>query len=130
MGIFHYIGGMKITFYPVFIPLIVIIIIQCIKLMIEWVRNKHFDWGNLFSTGGFPSVHSGMTSSLVTLVYFYQGLDSILFAVVFVFMFLISYDAMNLRYETGKHASYINALRLQLESVLQKQSKSTLKERI
>ncbi|MBU1757739.1 hypothetical protein KKG31_00900 [Patescibacteria group bacterium] len=33
------------------------------------------------------------------MVYMDQGIDSVLFTVAFVFMFLISYDAMNLRYE-------------------------------
>jgi hypothetical protein len=121
---------MHLQFYPVFIPLLVIIIIQFTKLMIERVQRKHFDWNNLFTTGGFPSVHSGMTSSLLTLVYLDQGLNSVMFAMAFVFMFLISYDAMNLRFETGKHAHYINNLRNQLDSVLQKQVKSKLKERI
>jgi uncharacterized protein len=122
---------MHIPFYPVFIPLLVIIIIQFVKLMIDRWQHKHFDRKNLFTTGGFPSVHSGMTSSLVTLVYLDQGLDSVLFALAFVFMFLISYDAMNLRYEAGKHAHYINTLRHDVEGVLQRQeSKMRLKERM
>lgn len=90
---------MHIPFYPVFIPIFVIVVIQFTKLMIDRVKNKRFDWKDLFTTGGFPSVHSGMTSSLVTLVYLDQGLNSVMFAMAFVFMFLISYDAMNLRYE-------------------------------
>lgn len=121
---------MELHFYPVFVPILVILIIQFLKLMIDWVKNKTFDWYNITTTWGFPSVHSGMTSSLVTLVYLNQGLASVSFAMAFVFMFLISYDAMNLRYETGKHAHYINSLRHQLEGVLQKQNKSFLKERI
>ena len=127
---FCYKGVMKIHFYPVFVPLVVIIVIQIVKLMIDWLKNKNFERKNIFTTWGFPSVHSGMTSSLVTLVYLDQWLASISFAMAFVFMFLISYDAMNLRYETGKHAHYINSLRVQLEGVLQKQTKSYLKERI
>ncbi len=121
---------MKIEFYPVFVPIIVICIVQFVKLMIDWIKNKVFDRENIFTTWGFPSVHSAMTSSLLTLVYLDQWVWSIAFAMAFVFMFLISYDAMNLRYETGKHAHYINSLRHQLEWILQKQNKSSLKERI
>lgn len=122
---------MKIPFYPVFIPLIVIAVVQFIKLMIDWVQHKRFDWKNIFTTGWFPSVHSAMTSSLVTLVYLDQWFESILFTVAFVFMFLISYDAMNLRFEAGKHAHYINGLKHDLEGVLQrKESIIRLKERM
>ena len=122
---------MHISFYPVFIPVLVILVIQFVKLMIDWVTNKRFEWNNLFTTGWFPSVHSGMTSSLVTLVYLDQGVGSIMFAMAFVFMFLISYDAMNLRFEAGKHAHYINNLKHDIESVLQRQeSKMRLKERM
>lgn len=122
---------MRILFYPVFMPFLVIFVIQFMKLMIDWVKNKRFDRNNLFTTGGFPSVHSGMTSSLVTLIYLDQGIDSMLFAMAVVFMFLISYDAMNLRFEAGKHAHYINALKHDIEWVLQRQeSKMRLKERM
>ena len=99
--------------------------------MIDWIQNKHFVWKNIFTTGWFPSVHSAMTSSLVTLVYLDQGISSVLFTVAFVFMFLISYDAMNLRFEAGKHAHYINTLKHDVESVLQrKESEILLKERM
>ena len=127
----HWKRVMHIPFYPVFIPLLVILVIQFLKLMIDWVKNKRFNRQDLFTTWGFPSVHSGMTSSLVTLVYLDQWLGSIMFAMAFVFMFLISYDAMNLRFEAWKHAHYINDLKHDIESVLQRQeSKMRLKERM
>lgn len=128
---FVFCSCMHIPFYPVFIPILVIVVIQFMKLMIDRVRNKRFDRHDLFTTGWFPSVHSGMTSSLVTLVYLDQWLNSVMFAMAFVFMFLISYDAMNLRYEAWKHAHYINALKHDIESVLQRQeSIMRLKERM
>jgi acid phosphatase family membrane protein YuiD len=58
------------------------------------------------------------------------GFDSILFAVAFAFSLLVAYDAMNLRYEAGQHAHYINDMRFELQSVLQKSAKRPLKERI
>ena len=121
----------KAYIIPVTIPLLVVIFSQSVKLLIDAIKNKHFSWKNLFTTGGFPSVHSGMTSSVTTLVALHEGLSSILFAVSFVFMFLISFDAMNLRYEAGKHAHYLNSLRHDLTSVLGEENKtSRLKERI
>ncbi|MEI8091861.1 MAG: divergent PAP2 family protein [bacterium] len=52
-----------------------------------------------------------------------------LFAVVAAFSLLFAYDAMNIRYEAGQHAHYINDLRTELEGVLQKKE-VRLKERI
>jgi acid phosphatase family membrane protein YuiD len=43
---------------------------------------------------------------------------------------LFAYDAMNLRYEAGQHAHYINDLRIDLQWVLTRKEKWPLKERI
>lgn len=64
------------------------------------------------------------------LVLLHYGFDSVLFAVAFAFSVLFAYDAMNLRYQTGQHAHYINDLRSELESILQKKKKGVLKERL
>ncbi|NOZ43910.1 MAG: divergent PAP2 family protein [bacterium] len=54
-----------------------------------------------------------------------------MFAVVLVFSFLFIYDAMNLRYEAGKHARYLNSLRVELQDMLQKEKvHKYLKERL
>lgn len=59
------------------------------------------------------------------------GFDSIYFAIAFAFGLLFAYDAMNLRYEAGQHARYINTMRNELQGVLDKSiSKPQLKERI
>jgi len=58
------------------------------------------------------------------------GFSSVFFAVAFAFSVLFAYDAMNLRYETGQHAHYINDLRSELGTILQKKEKGLLKERI
>jgi acid phosphatase family membrane protein YuiD len=46
---------------------------------------------------------------------------------------LFAYDAMNVRYQTGKHAEYLNAIRKDLQEnflMIQPQKKSKLKERL
>jgi acid phosphatase family membrane protein YuiD len=43
------------------------------------------------------------------------GFDSTIFAIAFAFSILFAYDAMNLRYEAGQHAHYINDLRVDLQ---------------
>jgi len=100
--------------YPIFIVIIVGCIIQIVKVIIDFIRYKRFYIGHIFASGGFPSFHSGLASSVTMLVRLQYGFGSIFFAVAFAFSVLFAYDAMNLRYETGQHALYINDLRLEL----------------
>jgi len=116
--------------YPIFIVVIVGCIIQIVKVIIDLIRYKRFYIWHIFASGGFPSFHSGLASSVTALVRLEYGFGSTFFAVAFAFSVLFAYDAMNLRYETGQHAHYINDLRLELQTILQKKEKGLLKERI
>jgi len=59
------------------------------------------------------------------------GVDSGAFMIAFCFGLLFAYDAMNIRYEAGQHAQYINSLRYELQWLLSPNKKnSALKERI
>ncbi len=122
--------GKGFHMYPIFLVIIVGCIIQFTKVIIDIIRYKRIYTGHIFASGGFPSFHSGLASSVTMLVWLQYGFDSVFFAVAFAFSVLFAYDAMNLRYETGQHAHYINDLRTELESILQKKQKSPLKERI
>ena len=115
---------------PIFIVIMVGCIIQVVKVIIDLIRYKRFYVGHIFASGGFPSFHSGLASSVTMLVRLQYGFSSILFATAFAFSVLFAYDAMNLRYETWQHAHYINDLRLELGAILQKKEKWLLKERI
>ncbi len=119
--------------YPFLIPLIVACVVQIIKLLIDSRKSKTFSRDQMWTAGGFPSVHSAITSSLLTVIYLQEGLvHSIDFALACSFAFLFRYDAMNVRYETGKHAKYLNDLKHELHNVLAQHDKdfSQLKERI
>jgi len=116
--------------YPIFLVIIVGCIIQFVKVIIDIIRYKRIYTGHIFASWWFPSFHSGLASSVTMLVWMQYGFGSVFFAVAFAFSVLFSYDAMNLRYETGQHAHYINDMRTELESILQKKQKSPLKERI
>ena len=54
-----------------------------------------------------------------------------MFALAGGFALLFAYDSMNVRFQSGKQAEYINEIRLDLKSVLTKQEKGLpLKERL
>lgn len=102
---------------PVLIPLAVGAIIQWIKMFVDVVSHKQrLQISSFWKSWGFPSVHSGISSSITTLVWLEYGVTSMYFAICFTFAFLFWYDAANIRFEAGKHAKYINEIKDELRS--------------
>ena len=95
----------------VLIPIISIIAAQILKTLIETISTKHFSLERLFNgAGGMPSTHTTAVISLTTLMYIDYGITSELFAICLIFSLIVMYDAMGIRYETGKQAEIINIL--------------------
>ena len=61
-------------------------------------------------TGGMPSVHSALVTSVTAAVGIKFGWNSELFAACVVFAAIIIYDALNLRFQAGLHAKAINRM--------------------
>lgn len=112
----------------ILIPIISVAIAQIIKTIIEMIYMKKFSLERLFSgAGGMPSSHTVLVTSLTTLIYIDYGLNSELFAICLIFSLIIMYDAMGIRYETGKQAVVINEL---VKKANLKNPFETLKEKI
>ncbi len=107
------------------IPLCVWFIIQWIKVLIDYTVEKKVNIASLWWSWWFPSVHSGIASSICTLVVIIAWWQSIEFAIAFTFSFLFWYDAANLRYEAWQHASSLNQIQKELNK-----STAHLKERL
>lgn len=103
---------------PLFLlPLIVWGIIQTIKVLIDLIVLKTIHRDALWSAWWFPSVHSGIAASITTLMFFIYGIDSSQFAITFTFSFLFWYDAANIRYEAGQHATFLNDIGKELRDL-------------
>lgn len=101
-------------------PIVTLILCQLIKFTGETIKTGEINIGRLFNgTGGMPSSHTSFSSSVTMLVGYNLGFDSPLFAVSLIFMFIVSYDAMGLRYESGKQAEAINMLFTELGRIKQ-----------
>lgn len=93
------------------IPLLVGIITQCIKFIIETIKTRKINISRLLDgMGGIPSTHSSFVSSLSTIIYLNYGIDSPLTSIVIIFSLLIIYDSMGIRYESSKHANILNKI--------------------
>ena len=119
---------------PVFIVLLVWVIIQFVKIIIDSIVEKRICIDHIFISWGFPSFHTWVASSVTVLALLADWIRSLTFAIALTFSILFAYDAMNVRYQTWKHAEYLNAIRRDLQEnflmVQQQQKRSNLKERL
>ncbi|MBR5721595.1 MAG: divergent PAP2 family protein [Clostridia bacterium] len=83
---------------------------QSIKGIIESVRARKILVERFFGSGGMPSSHSSLVTSLLTMVYITCGVSSPEFAIAAVFWFITTYDAANVRYAVGEQAKIINQI--------------------
>lgn len=113
-------------------PIVTLLICQVTKFIIESIREGKMNFSRLFNgTGGMPSSHTSFSSSVTMLIGYNLGFDSPIFAVSFVFMLITAYDAMGLRFESGKQAEAINLLFEELKSIKRpKMVFKRLKERL
>ena len=97
-------------------PFISLVVCQLIKFFIESWKNKRLEWGRLFNgAGGMPSTHTTFSMSLTTLIGYTVGIKEPLFAACLIFSFIVYYDAIGVRYESGKQAAAINDIVDELE---------------
>lgn len=94
----------------IIIPILVALITQLIKLIIDGIPNN-LDWQHLFSDyGGMPSSHTALVASLATMAALEEGLASAAFAISLVLMVIVVRDAVGFRREIGKNAVLTNLL--------------------
>ena len=89
-------------------PLSSIIICQIFKIITYIIKNKKLDISVIACSGGMPSSHTTFISSLTFLIGYTEGFDSSIFALALIVTMITSYDAMNVRYECGRHAEILN----------------------
>jgi acid phosphatase family membrane protein YuiD len=116
---------------PLFLlPLTVGWILQIIKIIIDYFQGEKFGLDRFFAAGWFPSVHSGLSTSLLTSIWYFYWISWPYFAIALIFSILFWYDAANVRYQAWKHAQIINKMRNQLSDILNPSVCSTLGEKL
>ena len=83
---------------------------QVIKIPLEYLRTKRWNWALLLTTGGMPSSHSSLMTGTVLAIGLYDGFDSPLFALGVAITMIVTYDAAGVRRQAGIHAQRINVL--------------------
>lgn len=95
--------------YLFVIPLLVGLASELVKIFTEGIQRGAWHEG-LFRSGGMPSSHSAFVTSLLIIVEKKTGLDSVSFAMAFVFACIVWYDAVSSRWAIGEQAKILNRL--------------------
>lgn len=83
---------------------------QLMKLPIDYVRTRRWNWSLLLTTGGMPSSHSALVTATTLAIGLYYGFDDPSFAIGLVITMVVTYDAAGVRQQAGIHAQRINVL--------------------
>ncbi len=86
------------------------LVAQSIKVAFGVFREKRFDFKWFVGTGGMPSSHAASVTALATSVGLTFGFNSSLFAVTFIFAFIIMLDAQGVRRSSGRQAEALNRI--------------------
>jgi len=100
-----------LLFNPILLSaLIAWTIAQVLKVLIEFVTLKRWNWALLFQAGGMPSSHSAMVSATALSIGLFMGFDQPVFAVASILAMIVIYDATGIRREAGRQAALINTI--------------------
>jgi len=83
---------------------------QVIKIPLDYLYTRRWNWALLLSVGGMPSSHSSLLTSATVAIGLYHGFDTPLFALGVAITMVVTYDAAGVRRQAGVHAQRINML--------------------
>lgn len=83
---------------------------QAIKVPLEYLSSRRWDWSLLLRAGGMPSSHSALVTSIAHAIGLFSGFGQPEFALAVALAMVVVYDATGIRRQAGKHAELINAM--------------------
>jgi len=111
---------MDIRYLTLVAPFIAWFLAQFLKPFTHFFKSGKFEWRQVIASGGLPSSHSSLVSSLTLAIGFKEGFDSSIFALAFALSCIVAYDAMNVRYFAGENIRVTKLLVDELSEILPK----------
>jgi uncharacterized protein len=102
--------------YPLIAGVVAAILAQLLKPFFKFLRTRKVDLSEALSAGGFPSSHTASAAALALSLALQDGFDSATFAIAAILLFIVTYDAYNVRYYAGKNLQLTKQLIEDLES--------------
>lgn len=85
-------------------------IAQGLKILVEFVTIRKIDFSRMMGSGGMPSSHSALVTSMATAIGILEGFDSSIFALSLGIAAIVMYDASGVRLAVGKQAKILNEI--------------------
>lgn len=85
-------------------------IASILKPPFYYLINRKWNWALVFGTGGMPSSHSALISSVTLAIGLFDGFDQPVFALAVAISMIVIYDAAGVRRQAGIHAERINMI--------------------
>lgn len=108
--IYNYLQNTTMIYPIVLIPIIIGITTQLTKFLLSIIKHKKIELKYLLISGHMPSAHTAFVVSITTIVGIRETIFSTLFAITFVFSYIVVYDALKIRINIGKNGKIINKL--------------------
>ncbi len=83
---------------------------QVLKLPIDYLLNRKWNWAVAVRAGGMPSSHSALIVSSAHAIGLHYGFDTPAFALAVAIAMIVVYDAAGVRRQAGMQAEKINFL--------------------
>ena len=83
---------------------------QFLKPWLDLIFRRPFRWRRAFDTGGMPSSHTSLVTTLTLGVAALEGTGSTVFAITLVFSLYFVFEATGLRQEVGEQARILNEM--------------------
>jgi acid phosphatase family membrane protein YuiD len=99
-----------ITNEALVIPISAWAIAQLTKTSIALLQGKGLDFRYLVSSGGMPSAHSALVTSLATTVGMTQGFGSTVFGITVILALIVMYDAAGVRQSVSQQSVVLNRI--------------------
>lgn len=91
-------------------PFLAWLIAQLLKILLDGLSKKRFDFRRLVGAGGMPSSHAAITVALTTQIGREVGIGEPVFAVALIFTLVVIYDAAGVRQAAGRQAAVLNKI--------------------
>jgi len=104
-----------ITNWVLIIPLCSWLAAELIKILVALARGRGLNLSYFIGSGGMPSAHAAMVSSLATSVAITNGFGSPLFAIAVILALIVMYDASAVQQSVGHQSATLNRIILELK---------------
>lgn len=103
---------------------------QTLKVVGGFIRQRRLDMSFFVRSGGMPSSHTALVTSLATSVGILQGFNSVEFAIAAVFSSIVMYDAAGVRRSVGQQSVILNRILQELRQGRSKDFEHDVRELI